>query len=354
MVATSVETAGRGRRIAVFRALQLGDLLCAVPALRALRQGEGGAEIALVGLPWARTFVERYRPLVDRFVAFPGAPGFPEQAAPAGRLAAFLAQMREERFDLALQMHGSGQRSNRIVRAFGAAAWAGFGTHAGSAAPGPRLLPWPGGHEIERLLALTSSLGYRPCGAGLEFPLQAADFTGWDQLARTHGLAAGAYVCIHPGARLPSRRWPVDRFAAVARSLRKPWRIVVTGAAEEADLARTLCAAVGAGTVNLCGQTSLGSLAVLLRRARLLVCNDTGVSHLSAAVGGRSVVVSCGSESARWAPLDHGRHIVLADQPPCRPCGFHDCPYGHICALRIEPAAVVGAAMALLRQGDEG
>ena len=67
------------RRIAVFRALQLGDLLCSVPALRALRTALPDAHMTLIGLPWAHAFAARYADLIDAFEAFPGARGFPEQ-----------------------------------------------------------------------------------------------------------------------------------------------------------------------------------------------------------------------------------------------------------------------------------
>src|SRR5690349_24840032 len=87
------------RRIAIFRALYLGDLLLAVPALRAIRHGYPDAEITLIGLPWAASFAERFGAYVDRFVAFAGYPGLAEVPVVPARVAAFLAEQRAYGYD---------------------------------------------------------------------------------------------------------------------------------------------------------------------------------------------------------------------------------------------------------------
>lgn len=367
-----IRFAERPRRIAVFRALQLGDMLCAVPALRALRKAEPDATITLIGLPWAASFVERFSHLVDDLMVFPGAPGMPEQPIRAEETEAFYRQARERQFDLAIQLHGSGLVTNAIVRQLGARQMAGFRPvpaaptagrserkwMPGALSYGARplnelLIDWPGGNEIERLLALTSRLGYAPDGTQLEFPLRPADNAAWQRLALMYDLMPGNFICIHPGARMHSRRWPVERFAAVAEQLRQHWKIVVTGTPDEADLAAQLCGALGSPVINLCGKTDLGAMAAVVKHARLLLCNDTGASHIAAAMRTPSVVVSCGSDSARWAPLDTTRHRVLADYPACRPCMHQDCPVGHLCAEGVEVDDVVAAAKAMIGQSRE-
>src|SRR5438105_6432141 len=116
----------RVRRVAVLRALQLVDLLCAVPALRALRAGLPDAEITLIGLPWARALVDRLPQFLDAFIPLPGWPGLPEQPPQVHTIPAFLESIQNRRFDLAIQLHGNGSLTNPLIALLGARRNAGF------------------------------------------------------------------------------------------------------------------------------------------------------------------------------------------------------------------------------------
>ena len=342
------------RQVLVFRALMLGDLLCATPALRALRQGLPKAHISLVGLPWASALCARLVS-VDEFIEFPGWPGLPERPHPsAATQQRFVGALRERRADLALQLHGSGSVVNPLVAAFGAASTAGFAmpgdwpfTPAGSNAAD--FVAWPEtGSEVERLLTLTDHLGLPRQGLGLDFPLRDADRHAAAALRRSLGLRP--FVLVHPGSQLPSRRWPAERFAAVADSLADTGlAVVLTGSAAEAPLARQVAQAMRTPALVLAGQTTLWTLGALVEQARLVLSNDTGVSHIAAALNTPSVVVASGSDVARWAPAQRSRHRVLWHDLPCRPCAHAVCPIGHPCALGVDTAAVQQAAHAQLQ-----
>lgn len=334
-------------RIGVFRALVLGDMLCAVPALRALKAAWPGAELTLIGLPWAQELASRLS-MVDRFLEFPGFPGLPETIADLAALPDFLRRMQDERFDLLLQMHGSGTITNPLIAACGACHTAGFHEPGAFVPDNDLFVHWPKeGHEIERLLQLVDHLRIPRCGTALEFPVTDTDRI---ELASLWPGAFGAqpFVCIHPGAQLPSRRWPAERFAQVADVLvERGCQVVLTGTGGEAALALDVRNAMRHEAVDLVGRTNLWTLGALLERARMLICNDTGVSHIAAALGTLSVVVSSGADVSRWAPLNHALHQVLWHDVPCRPCGHAKCPYGHECAQGITVDMVAEATHAV-------
>ena len=133
--------------------------------------------------------------------------------------------------------------------------------------------------------------------------------------------------------------------AALAREGR---RVVVTGSPSEAELTRAVASRLPGAATDLAGRTTLGSLAALVSRSALLVCNDTGVSHVAAATGARSVVIASGSDVRRWAPLDAARHPVLWHDMPCRPCAHDECPVGHGCALGVPVERVLAEAHRIL------
>jgi ADP-heptose:LPS heptosyltransferase len=325
-------------KIAVVRALQLGDLLCVVPALRALRAAYPEAEIALIGLPWAREFVARFSRYLDRFIEFPGFPGMPERACDAAALPGFFERMNQEPFDLALQMHGDGRLMNPLTVLMGANRSAGFYAD-GRYRPGEGFIEWRAGeHEVLRYLRLMEHIGAPSKGSHLEFPLTEEDWREFNQL----GLRERRYAVLHPGSQLASRRWPAQRFAEVADALAtEGLRVVLTGTRAEAPIIARVKASMREPALDLAGRTSLGALAALIGRARLLVSNDTSVSHIAAAMRTPSVVISCGADASRWAPLNRELHRVLHHEIECRPCAYRECPVGHPCALAISPRQVI-------------
>lgn len=309
------------RSVAVLRALTgIGDMLCAVPALRSLRAGMPRARITLIGLPWASAFVERFGAYVDELVPFPGFPGIPEVPVDPAALPPFLELMQSRRFDVALQMQGSGSFSNPFTMLLGARRTAGLYL-PGHFRPSEDFIPYPADvHELQRLTALTSALGMPDTGTALEWPVTAEDEA--DLRGAAHGSLAERYAIVHPGASRPSRAWPPERFAAVANRIADAGlQVVVTGTRADAPVASALASAMGGRAVDFTGRTSLGAFGALVRDARLVLCNDTGISHVAAAMRVPSVVVFSASDPRRWAPLDRELHVAVHHPIPAYGCG---------------------------------
>src|SRR5688500_15417165 len=91
------------QKIAIFRALKLGDFLLFQPALRALRATFPHVNIDYIGLPWNRGLANLYNHYIDEFIEFPGFPGLPESSFSAEAVTAFLNEMQQRKYDLILQ-----------------------------------------------------------------------------------------------------------------------------------------------------------------------------------------------------------------------------------------------------------
>jgi ADP-heptose:LPS heptosyltransferase len=299
-------------QLLVLRALGLGDLLTAVPAGRALRRAHPGHELVLAAPAPLAPLVAGIGG-VDRLHAVPA-----YVRAPISRL-----PWRGPGPDVAVNLHGSGPQSHRALLA---------------TRPG-RLLAYarpdaghPGGpawrddeHEGARWCRLLAAYGVPadPQDLGLPAPPPVPDLAG--------------AVVLHPGASGPERRWPVRRFAGVARAVRRDGhRVLVTGVPAELTLARAVAEAAGLPPqAVLAGRTDLATLGAVVAHARLLVCGDTGVAHLATAYGTPSVLLFGPMSPAIWGPPPgRDRHTVLWRGPD----GLD----------RITAAEVVEAARAVL------
>ncbi|MFL5746165.1 MAG: glycosyltransferase family 9 protein [Niastella sp.] len=297
-------------KIALFRALQLGDMLCAVPAFRALRHAFPQAEITLIGLPWANAFVERFNKYLDRHIVFPGYPGLPEQPFSQPAWDEFVSLMQQEEFDCILQMQGNGTIVNEMLQQLQPKQLAGF--HRNDCLMNEEtFLEYPENeHEINRHLLLMQHLGIPDYGTQLEFPITEQEETGLLQVAPF--VQQDKYVIVHPGSRSEDRQWPPLYFAALAdHCATHGYHVVLTGTPNETPITDYLAELMKQSVTNLAGKTSLGIVAALIEHAQLLIANCTGVSHIAAATKTPSLIISMDGEPHRWGPLNQQLHHVF-------------------------------------------
>jgi ADP-heptose:LPS heptosyltransferase len=293
--------------VLVLRALGIGDLLTAVPAVRGLRAAYPAERLVLAAPDWLAPLVELVG-AVDAHLAVPGLGPYP---LPRARVA--------------VNLHGRGPQSRRMLAAAHPDRLLSFGPD------GPQ---WRfAEHEVARWCRLLAWYGIHsdPGDLDLRRPAGAPDRAGW--------------TLVHPGAKSGTRRWPPERFAAVARELhRAGHHVVVTGSDAERPLADRVAEAAGLPSQRvLAGTVGLGELAGLVAGARVVVCGDTGIAHLATAYRTPSVVLFGPMPPALWGPppdrpnhraIWHGTRAEPGDAPGREP---------HPALLQIAPDEVLAA-----------
>lgn len=304
-------------RVLLLRALGLGDFLTGVPAYRAVRRAFPGHQVVLAA-PGVLA------PLVPLTQAV-------DELLPTGELQP--VDWAGEPPDLAVDLHGRGPASHRLVAVLRPRRLIVFGgEHAGGFA-GP---VWRADeHEVARWCRLCQESG---------IPADPDDL-----LLAPHPDSAPAFTLLHPGASAPARRWPATEFAAVARRLAAEGHdIRVTGSPAERDLAVRVAGLAGLPPEHvLVGQTTLAELTALVASARLVISGDTGMSHLASAYARPSVTLFGPVPPAEWGPPRHPRHRVLWAGAP----GYRGDPHGKrpdpaLCAITTD-AVCLAAGTAL-------
>lgn len=332
-------------KIAVLRANALGDLVFALPALAALRTAYARSEIVLLGGEWHEELLEDRPGPVDRVVVIPpskGVRGGEDARGDPDELDAFFEKMQEERFDVAVQLHGGGRYSNPFLLRLGASLTVGLRTP--DAAELDRWVPyfyWQS--EMVRFLEVVSLLGARTDDPE---PILAVVARDLDEACAVVPETGSPLVVLHPGATDPRRRWPPESFAAVGdRLAERGCRVIITGTADERALAERVAGAMRAPAESVCGRLSIRGLTGLLSRAVVVVANDTGPLHLAGAVGAATVGIYWCGNLINSGPFTRTRHRpLLSWRLDCPVCGVN-CTTGR-CEHRESFVADVAAGEA--------
>lgn len=273
---------GDGRPVAVvLRPLGLGDLLTGVPAIRGIRAAVPDHRLVLA----TTRALEPLAGLVDAV----------DEVLPAVELQPL--HWSGPPPELAVDLHGKGPLSHVVVADLHPQRLLTFDSPG---YPGPTW--YAGEHEVRRWCRLVSE------GLGVDCDPDALDLRVPDVAPPVRDVAV-----VHPGAAFPGRRWPPDRFAAVARHLAAAGHhVVVTGGPAERELAQQVASLAGLpDDAVLAGTTTSLELAAVVAAARVVVCGDTGVAHLATAYRRPSVVLFGPVSPELWGPPRRPQHVVL-------------------------------------------
>jgi ADP-heptose:LPS heptosyltransferase len=282
----------RQRRVLVLRAGALGDVVLSLPALRALRALYPDASLEVVGYP---AFWQVAAPLVDAIHSI-DSPLFAglNSEAPSAELQAWLQ-------DVDLVVAWTARDPGPALRAAGVPGV----LHASPYPP-------PGVHAAAWLLETVSLRG--TCGAGID--LQAEELEASRELLARIG--AHPPTILHPGAGALWKRWPAERFALLAGELVKAGHqmVLVEGPAD-AEAVAEVRERAGINLPTLRG-ASVRELAGFLVHAALFVGNDSGVTHLAAAIGVPTIALFGPTDPANWSPLGDVRVLRACDKRTVR------------------------------------
>jgi ADP-heptose:LPS heptosyltransferase len=332
------------RRVLVVRADNLGDVVLASPAIRALRRAAPAASVDLLVSP-AGAQVAPMIPGVADVLTFSAT--WQQAGVPAPPVAdlgeheqRLVARLRAGEYDVLVVFTShsqspwpaayAGMLAGIPVRAVHSAEFGGaVATHWVTPPP-------VGGHQVDRCLHLLAALGVPDDGIGLALDIPPLDRP-----------VPGPCVVLAPGGSCPSKRYPPDRFAEVAALLaRAGLAVLVTGSPREAALVDEVVTGAAHPGVTALGDVGVPQLAATIAAADLVVCNNSGCLHLADAAGTPVVCTYAGTEARTEMPPRTAPARLLHRRVPCSPCRQFRCPYHHEC-LDVAPDEVAVEALRL-------
>jgi heptosyltransferase-2 len=347
-------------RIIVRGANWIGDAVMTAPALERLRSSFPQARIALLAPPAAAGIFEN-SPFVDELIVYRRKEDGPSAFLETVKL------LRARRFDLAALFQNAFEAA-LLAWIGGAPLRIGFAEQGRGRLLTHRLYRGKehrNRHQIYDYLEVVAECERVCLGKSFSPPADnplpflkanSEQRQAAESLLRSLGMNATArpLVALNAGAtNSRAKCWPEDRFAAFADQLAGAFdaQLVFIGAASERDgAARIIQQMKRARAVNLAGKTTMAELIGALDLCDLLVSNDTGPAHISAALGLPTLTIFGPTNEFETAPMGRRAELIRAEGVECARCMLRDCPIDHRCMTRIAPQEVFARAVRLLEE----
>ncbi|MGQ0720851.1 MAG: glycosyltransferase family 9 protein [Candidatus Eiseniibacteriota bacterium] len=335
-------------RILVIKLAAAGDTVLLVPTLRALRRRFPAAHIHWLVSP-VNEELARTVPYVDGWTAWDGR---------FGSLAKLVAQLRDLRFDVALDFEQWARGSALLAFLSGAPVRLGFDTPGQSRAGlFTRACPKSSGrHELLEFLSVASLLAEVDLDTTLELWETEAGRAELQRATDGHDWEAerGPRIVLHPGCGTDGapREWPLDRYAELGSWLERTRgaRLFLTGGPDEVEKTDRLARALHGRALDLGGGLSWPGTISLVRRVDLVVSGNTGIMHVAAALAKPQVALHGPTNPLLWGPRNPRARVLQADLPagPSLVLGFEYRPEDRDCMRTIRLEQVTDAVGALL------
>lgn len=319
------------KRVLLVRLRSIGDTVLATASVHALRRFLPDAEIDILVEDWVAPVLAEH-PFINHVISF-------ERRSLSAR-ARVAHEIRSRHYDVVYNLHG-GTTATFLTRATGARHRVGYSSYQyaqlhNHQAPSPLLL-WgqQKTHSVEQQLALLGWTGVpvtdRP---PTKLAVTREANARIDEILTASGLIDKKFALIHPAAAFATKQWAASNFAQVADYLAAKGiaTVAIAGPNQEAVLNELITAA----KCRIVGcDVSLPEVTALASRSHLFVGNDSGIAHISAAVGTPSVVIFGSSNIAHWRPWSTAPAEIVFEDMPCQPC------HGYFCEKFPEPECIL-------------
>lgn len=321
-------------KLLIIRFSSIGDIVLTTPVMRCLKKQVPGAEVHFLV---KRSFypVVQHNPYIDKLHVLDHSREL------------MMHELKDENFDYIIDLH----HNIRTLRIKNQLQKKSFSFHKLNVEKylytGFKINVLPDVHIVDRYMKTVESFGVKNDGAGLDYFLGPHDEIGKDDIPLSH--YAGYIGCVI-GAAHGTKRLPVHKWKEFCERIKHP--IILIGGKQDVAAAKEICAADPVKIYNACGKFSINESADLVRRAKMIISNDTGLMHIAAAFK-KPVVSLWGNTvpSFGMVPYYGDNFLNAQTKKPysilqvkklwCRPCskiGYKKCPLGHFKCMENIPA----------------
>lgn len=316
----------------IIRFSSIGDIVLTTPVIRCLKQQVPDAEVHFLTkssfLP-----VVQHNPYIDKIHLL------------AHSWELMIEELKSENYDYIIDLHHN-TKTLRVKSALKKKSFSFYKLNIEKYIyTSIKLNILPKVHIVDRYLKTVESFGVKNDGAGLDYFISKEEETKREDIPASH--SAGFVACVI-GAALGTKQWPVHKWKEFCLQLNHP--VILLGGPEDVTAGNEIAAIDDVKVYNACGKFKLNESADLVRKAKLVVTNDTGLMHIAAAYK-KPIISLWGNTVPSFGMTPYygvsmvPHTMVQVNKLWCRPCskiGYKKCPLGHFkCMEKIEVEQVI-------------